>query len=171
MLGLQYRLHGCVISKDSDQCQSSEGISWARWLLSKICAQLACVAGPLHMLTHSNVLFVWTDTCQKAINQLKSLLTTPSVLAYPNFNKPFQLHTDAIGQGLGAVVEQQFDGLSHPVAFTSRTLSKHEQRYGITELESLAVVWSFRHFRVGTGKSFTARILAGSGIMPSADTT
>ena len=72
------------------------------------------------MLTHSNVLFVWTDACQKAFNQLKSLLTTPPVLAYLNFNEPFQLHTDASGQGLGAMLEQQFNGVSHPVAFASR---------------------------------------------------
>ena len=76
-------------------------------------------------------------------DQLKILLTTPPVLAYPNF----QLHTDASGQGLGAVLEQQCGGDSHPVAFASRTLSKHEQRYGITELETLAVVWGLRHFR------------------------
>ena len=101
----------------------------------------ARMAGPLHMLTHSDVPFVWTDACQKSFNQLKSLLTTPPVLAYPNFNEPFQLRTNANGQGLGAVVEQQVDGVSHPVAFASRTLSKHEQHYGITELETLAVVW------------------------------
>ena len=101
----------------------------------------ARVAGPLHMLTHSNVLFVLTDACQKSFNQLKSLLTTPLALAYHNFNEPFQLHTDTSGQGLGAVLEQQVDGVSHPVVFASHTLSKHEQRYGITELETLAVEW------------------------------
>lgn len=107
----------------------------------------ARVAGPLHMLTRSDVPFVWTDTCQKAFEQLKNLLITTPVLVYPNFSQPFQLHTDASGQGLGAVLEQQLDGESHPVAFASRTLSRPEQHYGITELETLAVVWSLRHFR------------------------
>ena len=45
------------------------------------------------------------------------------------------------------VDREQFDGVSHPVAFASCTLSKHEQRYGITELETLAVVWGLQHFR------------------------
>ena len=72
---------------------------------------------------------------------LSELANNTSGVTYPNFNKPFQLHTDASGQGLGAMLEQQFDGLSHPVAFASRSLSKHEQRYGITELEILAVIW------------------------------
>jgi len=70
------------------------------------------------------------------------------VLAYPDFSKPFLLHTDTSGKGLGAVLEQeQADGKNHPIAYASRTLSKHEQRYRITELETLAVVWSLRHFR------------------------
>jgi len=107
----------------------------------------ARVAGPLHALTRSNVSFVWTDSCQHAFDQLKELLTSPPVLAYPDFDQPFQLYTDASGKGLGAVLEQQQEGVSHPVAFASRTLSKHEQRYGITELETLAVVWRLRHFR------------------------
>ena len=105
------------------------------------------IAGPLHMLTRLNVPFVWTSSCQQAFERLKSLLTSPPVLSYPDFREPFQLHTDASGEGLGAVLEQKSDGLGHPVAFASRTLSKHEQRYGITELETLGVVWGLRHFR------------------------
>ena len=108
----------------------------------------AKVAGPLHMLTRADVPFVWTDACEKAFVHLKGLLTSPPVLAYPDFAKPFVLHTDASRKGLGAVLEQvQDDGSHHPVAFASRTLSKHEAKYGITELETLAVIWSLRHFR------------------------
>ena len=105
-------------------------------------------AGPLHMLTRADVPFVWTAACEGAFVCLKELLTSPPVLAYPDFAKPFVLHTDASGKGLGAVLEQiQDDGDHHPVAFASRTLSKHEVKYGITELETLAVIWALRHFR------------------------
>ena len=109
--------------------------------------QFARIAGPLHLLTHANVDFVWTESCQRAFDQLRNLLTAPPVLAYPDFGQPFQLYTDARGKGLGAVLEQQVDGSGHPVAYASRTLSQHEQRYGITELETLAVVWGLCHFR------------------------
>ena len=109
---------------------------------------LAKEAGPLHMLTRANVPFVWSESCQEAFGRLKELLTSPPVLAYPDFLKPFVLHTDASGKGLGAVLEQeQADGKNHPIAYTSCTLSPHEERYGIMELETLAVVWSLRHFR------------------------
>ena len=61
----------------------------------------------------------------------------------------FLLHTDASGQGLDAVLEQEPEGggPTHPVAFASRSQSKQEQKYGITELEALGVVWAVRHFR------------------------
>ncbi len=108
----------------------------------------AKVAGPLHRLTRADVPFFWSESCQNAFVQLKTLLTSPPVLAYPDFARSFVVHTDASGKGLRAVLEQeQADGSRHPIAYASRNLSKHEQRYGITELETLAVIWSLRHFR------------------------
>eukprot|EP00731_Ephydatia_muelleri_P039043 Em1067g2a len=62
--------------------------------------------------------------------------------------KPFVLETDASGSGVGAVLSQsQDDGTFHPVAYASRSLTRPESNYGITELETLAVVWALTHFR------------------------
>ena len=108
----------------------------------------ARVAGPLHSLTRQEVPFHWTRECQQSFDSLKQLLSEPPVLAYPDFARPFTLHTDASGKGLGAVLEQEGEeGKNHPVAYASRTLSKHEKNYGITDLEALGVVWALRHFR------------------------
>lgn len=58
------------------------------------------------------------------------------------------MHTDASIEGLGAVLEQeQEDGKLHPIAYASRSLSKAERNYGITEMEALGVVWGAKHFR------------------------
>ena len=69
------------------------------------------------------------------------------MLAYPSFETAFVLETDASLQGLGAVLSQiQEDAQLHPVAYASRALSPSERNYGITELETLAVVWAVSHF-------------------------
>lgn len=52
----------------------------------------------------------WNAEHQGALEQLITFLTNPPVLAYPDFNRPFTLHTDASEQGLGAVLYQRQNG-------------------------------------------------------------
>lgn len=78
-----------------------------------------------------------------SFNKLKILISQSPVLAYPDFGKPFVLTTDASNAALGAVLSQ--DG--HPIAYSSRTLDKHECNYSAIEKELLAVVWATRYFR------------------------
>ena len=40
----------------------------------------------------------------------------------------------------------QLDGKPHPVSYAGRALNDSERKYGITELETLAVVWGVSHF-------------------------
>ena len=106
------------------------------------------IAHPLHHLLKHDVPFLWSKECQKSLDQLKTALVSATVLAYPKFDKPFVVETNASGYGLGAVVEhQQSDGQWHPVAYASRTLPPHEKSYGATELEALGVVWALKMFR------------------------
>lgn len=106
------------------------------------------VARPLHSSDQAGCSFCLDDPCQQAFVKLKELLSSPPVLAYLCFSKPFVLHTDASGQGLGAVLEQeQADGRLHPIAYVSRTLSAAESCYGITDLQALGVVWAAKHLR------------------------
>ena len=108
----------------------------------------ARIATPLHQLTRKDSKWSWSPECEVAFWQLKELLTTTPLLAYPNLNQDYILETDASVQGLGAVLSQeQPDRKVHPVAYASRALSPSERNYGMTELETLAVVWGVSHFR------------------------
>ncbi len=50
--------------------------------------------------------------------------------------------------GIGATLMQADDrGKHRPVAYASRVLTVAESRYSVTDLETLAIVWSLRHFR------------------------
>ena len=109
--------------------------------------QFAKIARPIHALTCKGVEFSWSAACQEGMDLLKNKLTSAPVLAYPVFEKPFLLETDASIKGIGAVLSQeQDDGKPHPIAFASRSLSTAERNYSVTELETLAVVWAFSHF-------------------------
>ena len=88
--------------------------------------------------------------CSSAFQQLKDLLTSSPVLVLPKFGPgcEFFLETDASYVGLGAVLfQQQEDGSVHPIAYASRSLDQHERNYGVTELETLGLVWAVRYFR------------------------
>lgn len=82
-----------------------------------------------------------------AFNTLKQILSTDQVLAYPQFDLPFILTTDASGYALGAVLSQMHDKVERPIAFASRTLSDTESRYATNEKEALAIIWSVNRFK------------------------
>ena len=67
----------------------------------------------------------WDSRCQEAFDDLKKLCTMAPILTYANLTKPFKLHTDACGTGLGAVLYQiQEDGTETVIAYASRSLNK-----------------------------------------------
>ncbi|KZR98931.1 Uncharacterized protein APZ42_005418, partial [Daphnia magna] len=101
-------------------------------------------------LTHKNLSrkpFSWGTEEQLAFEKLRNFLVTPPVLAYPNFNEKFLLFTDACDYGIGSVLSQMQDGHEHPIAYSSRQLTKAESKYGTTEKEALAVIDAIKHFR------------------------
>ena len=72
--------------------------------------------------------FLWEPAHHKAFCQLKQLLISASVLAFPDFTKDFILETDASGVGFGAIFAGA-DGerIVHPIVYGSRTLQQYEK--------------------------------------------
>ena len=104
-------------------------------------------ASPLSKLTRHDVAWTWGPEQESAFEDLKSALVSKPVLVYPDFGKPFVVATDASQVGLGAVLMQdQGQGLQ-PVAYASTTCSTAESKYGVSELECLAMVWGLDQFR------------------------
>ena len=65
-------------------------------------------------------------------------------MASPNFELPFVLHTDASGEGLGAVLYQEQGSTLRVVGYGSRTLTPAERNYHLHsgKLEFLALKWA-----------------------------
>ena len=70
----------------------------------------------------------------------------------------FEVHTDASGFAIGAVLYQQVEGKLLPVAFHSRKLNAAEKNYHTTDQEMLAIVDACRHWRhYLVGMEFTVK--------------
>ena len=85
----------------------------------------------------------------KAFEMLKQACMNSPVLAFADYTKDFLLETDALKEGLGAVLSQkQEDGQFHLVAYGSWVLTTHEKNYHSTKLEFLALKWAItEHFK------------------------
>jgi len=101
------------------------------------------VLAPLTKLVSKEAKWQWGHEQQKAFETIKKIVSREVLLAYPNFDRPFDIHTDASHEQLGAVISQ--DG--KPIAFYSRKLSDAQTRYTTTERELLAIVETLKEFR------------------------
>ena len=84
----------------------------------------------------------WTDEAERAFQTLFDKCTQAPILAYADFSLPFELHIDASGIGLRAVLYQTQEGKKMVIAYASRTLSQSKARYPAHKLEFLALKWA-----------------------------
>jgi len=84
----------------------------------------------------------WGDEQDRAFNTLKQHLTSTPILAYADSTLPYELHTDASGLGLGAVLYQEQHGKKRVICYASRGLNKSEKNYPPHKLEFLALKWA-----------------------------
>ena len=92
--------------------------------------------------TAKKTLIEWTEAANSAFEHLKKLCTSTPILAYPNYQLQFVLHTDSSSEGLGAVLYQKQDGKLRVIAYASRSVSKSESHYPAHKLEFLALKWT-----------------------------
>ena len=83
-----------------------------------------------------------------AFDDLKKVITEePIVLHYPVWEEPFEIHTDASTDTIGAILCQRIEGKERVIMYASKTLSPIERKYQIYEQECLAVVWAAELFK------------------------
>ena len=90
----------------------------------------------------SNTPIVWGPEHQAALEKLIGFITSPPILAYADYNSEFFLHTDASGEGLGAILYQEQQGVTRVIAYASRSLKPAERNYHSTKLEFMAMKWA-----------------------------
>jgi hypothetical protein len=68
-----------------------------------------------------NKKLTWTDDLEKAFHEHKQMVARETLLNYPDWSKPFDIHRDASDRQLGAVISQNGKPI---IAFFSCQLSK-----------------------------------------------
>ncbi|XP_068332952.1 uncharacterized mitochondrial protein AtMg00860-like [Pyrus communis] len=93
------------------------------------------ICHPLYQLTKKDG-FHWTQDADLAFPQLKTSMTSPQLLALPDFSALFVLECDASGVGIPVVLQQK----GRPIAFTSKALGPRNQALSTYEREQIAIV-------------------------------
>ena len=103
---------------------------------------------PLTELLKKNVVFAFSEDCQKAFDLLKQTFCSELILGHPDESKPYVLETDASDYAIGSLLYQFDDsGVLRPIAYYSRKMVPAERNYEIYDKELLAIVKSFAHWR------------------------
>ena len=82
-----------------------------------------------HNLLRKDIPDIWSETCDKAFQNVKKYLCSSPVLQIYDYEKPVFIFTDASGEGFGAVLKQPKENNElHPVAYFSKKLSPAQKK-------------------------------------------
>ena len=127
--------------------------------LSRFLKDYALLTGPLYALEakyktkttairHEGAGKNWYDKHETAFKALKAALASAPCLAFPDWSRPMIVAPDCSKLQMGGVLMQlDKDGNERILAFTSKRLTKAQQRYGVTSKEGQALTHCLRKWR------------------------
>ena len=110
---------------------------------------MARIVEPFNHLRRHGEPFNWKDEHQEAFAQLKRSPTSPPVLVFPDWSKPFYIKADACDVPVGGTLSQLNNsvGVLQPIGYYSWTLDVHQRNYSPEELECRSLVKASRKWR------------------------
>ena len=124
--------------------------------MAQFCRQfikdLNLILVPLYNLTKAMVDFCWSQECQIAFENVKSLLIEPPVLISPSDKSDFILETDASDFGIGYCLKVYEKNQEFIVGYGSSKFSESELKWNVVEKEAHAILEAIiknRHFLLG----------------------
>ncbi|XP_063750626.1 uncharacterized protein K02A2.6-like [Eleginops maclovinus] len=116
--------------------------------VGKFSPRISELTQPLRELLKTDTDWVWGSAQQRAFDELRKELSSPTVLAQYCLHRETIVAADASSFGLGGVLSQkQLSGEWRPVAFISRSMTITERRYAQIEKEALALTWACERFQ------------------------
>jgi hypothetical protein len=103
----------------------------------KFIKNFAKITTPLiNLLKKSSGIYEWEEACNEAFEILKDILVKVLVLKLLDFDKDFEIHSDASNFAIGGVLVQD----RRPLAFESKKLNETKQRWSTHEKEMWGVI-------------------------------
>ena len=106
-------------SGSPNELKRIEVFSWTSQLLHEISSEDGTYVPVIISVNEKEVAWNWSHECEKSYQEpCSALVRNPVILAYPKWDQPVVLETDASGTGIGGVLGQNDGGdrLS-PIAF------------------------------------------------------
>ena len=98
---------------------------------------------PLTDMSGKNSTFVLDENANQTFIEAKAMIAKATILAFPDFSKPFDFHTDFSDYQLGSVHFQD----DKQIVFFSRKLNSTQLNYTVTDKKLLGITESLKHFR------------------------
>ena len=95
---------------------------------------------------NSKTKFVWTEEANEALNRVKTRLTSPPFISFPDPKLVYTLTTDASNEACGAVLMQIQNGKFRIISTASKTFSPTQRRWSTTEREAFGIVWAVEKY-------------------------
>lgn len=89
----------------------------------------------------------WSEEASNAFEQCKNSLKQAATLSHPRTDTDLALMTDASDFCIGAVLQQQVNGIWEPLGYFSKKLTAAQQKYSTYDRELLAIYMAIKHFR------------------------
>ena len=107
---------------------------------------------PLTRLTQKDVSWNWSDSCERAFNNLKRAFTSAPILMHWDPEAKIIVETDVPDAALAAILSTYKGDELHPIAFHSRSFQAAEHNYDVHDKELLAIFEAFKwhHYLEGT---------------------
>ena len=116
------------------------------------------LARPLNDLNKKDEPFIWTYDRKGAFEYLKQRLASAPILAMSKDDGKFILDVDASEFAVGAVLQQEQDGLLRVIGYSSKSFNTHEKNYCITRKELAAIIFGLSQYRQYLlGRAFAIR--------------
>ncbi|KAK1550949.1 hypothetical protein Q3G72_027475 [Acer saccharum] len=147
------------VEANPDQIRSIESIESPRCIkdMQKLTGRVAALNRfisksserclPFFNTLRKNKAFEWNDDCERALQDLKTYLNSPSLLLKPKDNETLFVYLAISDIAVSAVLVRKEENNQHPVYYVSKTLLDAETRYSRLEKLALALVVATRKLK------------------------